>query len=160
LITNPSDFKILYIKAKSLINSRKKDDAIIIIKKALSLKPSKTLLAYLNKYENLCSTIDEKVCSENYSIKIENNIDTLVKDESNNQEKIINPSQSLEKCLSEVKSLSSFSKYTIIKILKLICYSCNNFVRKNKFFVLCLSLLIVYYFKKGIQQMVSKSLSL
>ena len=113
-----------------------------IIKKALCIKPSKTLLNYLKLLEQkfsvtvndlTCSTIEEKEETEGTKSEIDNKLK---------------------------KNRSNFSKFTILKFAKIFLYSCFHLIRKNKILFLFLISISGYYFKLEIQNMFEQVLNI
>jgi hypothetical protein len=110
-------------------------EAISTIKKALCIKPSKTLMNYLNLLEHKLS-----ICPHDLSSSI---IEEKVETEgtkSENEKKI-------------KKDNSIVSKFVFLKLARFLLFSCFNIVKKNKFLFFVLISISGYYFKIEIEKM-------
>jgi hypothetical protein len=110
-------------------------EAISTIKKALCLKPSKTLINYLSILEHKLSICPHDLSSSILEEKAESE---GIKTEKDNKIK---------------KDNSIISKFMFLKLVRFLFNSSLNFVKKNKFLFFVLLSISGYYFKIEIEKM-------
>lgn len=124
----------------------RRSEAIIVIKKALTFNQNKSLLDYLNKYNNVSTIIEENILSD-YT-------------ENGNKPPEIVKSEGGDNLQTELRTNWLKSTYaTFWKIIKIIFYSWSKFVGNNKVLFVILMSVIIYYFKMNIENILMQFLS-
>lgn len=125
------NYRALYLQAKALVNLEKTKEAIVVIKKALNIKQSKTLLNYLHLLEKTLDVVQEDKTNE---------IEEMESEKNNNSE--------------------NYTKFRILKFIKIILYYAFHTIRKNKLLFAILLSFSGYLFKNEVQRMFDGVLSI
>ena len=123
----------MYLQAKALVNLEKTKEAIVVIKRALNIKQSKTLLNYLQLLEKTLEVVNEDKTNE---------IDEIETDK--------NPKSDSEK----------YSKFRIFKFIKILLYYGFDTIKKNKLLFAILLIFSGYLLKNEVQRMFDGVLSI